>query len=390
MAGSEQVQLQRVLRMNSGVGETSYAKNSTMQKVIASFTKSMRKDLARDYYRDHLSDKVVIADLGCSTGPNAILMASDAIQSIISVCSDLGHPPPEFQVFLNDLPWNDFNSIFRSLGDYYLSQGGDTEGQLCFILGAPGSFYGRLFLSRSLHYVVSSSSLHWLSEVPEVLQEGSVVNKGRICLSKTSNPSVFDAYKNQFQAGFSLFLKCRGVEMMKGGVMVLTFMARRGSDPTAEEDWYMWELLAVALMDLVSVGLIEEQKVDSFNAPYYAPSMDEVEQEIINEGSFAIKNIEHFEASYDALLDDQYFEEEKEEEITQNTSNGIQFSHLKAHHYAELTARTNRAVLESMIRNHFGGEIMEELFKRYCDLLEEYYCRNKAELTNMLVAVERK
>lgn len=55
--------------------------------------------------------------------------------------------------------------INRSLGDYYLSQGGDTEGQLCLILGAPGSFYGRLFLSRSLHYVVSSSSLHWISEV---------------------------------------------------------------------------------------------------------------------------------------------------------------------------------------------------------------------------------
>ena len=84
------------------------------QKVIASFAKSIRKDLARDYYRDHLPDKMVIADLGCSTGPNAILMASDAIQSILSVCSDLGHPPPEFQVFLNDLPLNDFNSIFRS------------------------------------------------------------------------------------------------------------------------------------------------------------------------------------------------------------------------------------------------------------------------------------
>ncbi|XP_078179554.1 putative jasmonic acid carboxyl methyltransferase 1 isoform X1 [Carex rostrata] len=394
MAGSEQVQLQRVLHMNSGEGETSYAKNSTMQKVIASYTKSIRKDLARDYYRDHLSDKMVIADLGCSTGPNAILMASDAIQSIISVCSDLGHPPPEFQVFLNDLPLNDFNSIFRSLGDYnYLSQGGDTEGQLCLIFGAPGSFYGRLFPSGSLNYVVSSTSLHWLSEMPEVLQEGSVVNKGRICLSKTSNPSVFDAYKNQFQAGFSLFLKCRGVEMMKGGIMVLTFMARRGSDPSTEEDSYAWELLAVALMDLVSVGLIEEQKVDFFNVPFYAPSMDEVEQEIINEGSFAIKNIELFEASYNALLADQYFEEEKQEEITQNTSNGIQFSHLKARHYAELTARSNWVVLESMIRNHFGGEIMEELFKRYCDLLEEYYCSRGIVLElipNIIVAVERK
>jgi jasmonate O-methyltransferase len=84
------------------------------QKVIASLTKSTRKDLVRDYYRAHLSEKMVIADLGCSTGPNALLMASDAIQAVLAMCSDLGHPPPEFQVFLNDLPWNDFNSIFRS------------------------------------------------------------------------------------------------------------------------------------------------------------------------------------------------------------------------------------------------------------------------------------
>ena len=38
MAGSEQVQLQRVLRMNSGVGQTSYAKNSTMQVRFVSFS----------------------------------------------------------------------------------------------------------------------------------------------------------------------------------------------------------------------------------------------------------------------------------------------------------------------------------------------------------------
>lgn len=132
--------------------------------------------------------------------------------------------------------------------------------------------------------------------------------------------------------------------------------------------------------------------MDSFNAPYYAPSMDEVEEEITKEGSFIIKKIQLFEASYDALLEDQCFEEEKQE--TQSTPNGTStgingFSHLKARRYAELTARTNRAVLELMIRNHFGGEIIEELFMRYSDLLEEYYSRNKAELTNILVALER-
>ncbi|CAA3032622.1 SAM dependent carboxyl methyltransferase, partial [Olea europaea subsp. europaea] len=34
----------------------------------------------------------------------------------------------------------------------------------CFISCVPGSFYGRLFPKKSLHFVHSSSSLHWLSQ----------------------------------------------------------------------------------------------------------------------------------------------------------------------------------------------------------------------------------
>ncbi|KAJ3694321.1 hypothetical protein LUZ60_009801 [Juncus effusus] len=411
MGSCEQMQLQRFLRMNSGVGERSYAKNSTMQKVIASLTKPTRQVLASEFYRAHLPDKMIIADLGCSVGPNAFHMALDAIQSVIAACQDLGHQSPEFQIFLNDLPWNDFNSLFRSMGDYYMNQGRDKDGQHCFITAAPGSFYGRLFPAKSLNYIVSSSCLHWLSQVPPMLQDGNDINKGKIYISKTSDPSVNDGYKKQFQEDFSLFLKCRGVEIVNGGVMVLTFMARRSkSDPSDHETCYMWELLAIALMDLVSEGLIDEEMVDSYNAPYYPPSMEEVTQEITKEGSFVIKKIEIFEASYDALMQDQHFDEKSnglieifeasydalmQDQHFDEKSNGLNsndnnyFTHLKARRYAELTTKTNRAVLESMIRSHFGGEIIDELFNKYCDLLEEYYCKNKAELTNMLVALER-
>lgn len=103
---------------------------------------------------------LVIADLGCSSGPNAFFAVSELIKTVENLRRKMGHDdPPVYQVFLNDLPGNDFNAVFRALPS---SQ--DNQAQ-CFFAGVPGSFYGRLFPSKTLHFVHSSYSLHWLSQV---------------------------------------------------------------------------------------------------------------------------------------------------------------------------------------------------------------------------------
>ncbi|KAK7814518.1 3,7-dimethylxanthine N-methyltransferase, partial [Quercus suber] len=79
----------------------------------------------------------------------------------------LNSPLPSLQAFLNDLPGNDFNTIFRSLQSFYRkleTEKGNTFGN-CFIAGVPGSFYGRLFPCNSLHFAHSSYAIMWLSEV---------------------------------------------------------------------------------------------------------------------------------------------------------------------------------------------------------------------------------
>lgn len=111
--------------------------------------------------------KLCIADLGCSSGPNALLAISGIMKTVVKICEEGGFQSPEFQVYLNDLPGNDFNSIFRALPQFHnklKKQMGSNFGP-CFFTGVPGSFYQRLFLSRTLHFVHSSYSLQWLSQV---------------------------------------------------------------------------------------------------------------------------------------------------------------------------------------------------------------------------------
>lgn len=81
---------------------------------------------------------------------------------------ELSRPIPELLVFLNDLPGNDFNNLFMSLPNFYGKLNDQVNGdnyQRCFVAGVPGSFYGRLFPARSLHFAHSSYSLHFLSQV---------------------------------------------------------------------------------------------------------------------------------------------------------------------------------------------------------------------------------
>lgn len=128
------------------------------------------EETIKHMYNDNFPECLRVADLGCSSGPNTLLAISQIIDIVHSLSQKHGHNTPEFQVFLNDLPENDFNTLFKSLPTFYanlLRNKGDILGP-CFVSGVPGSFYSRLFPSRSLHLVYSSYSLHWLSQVSSI------------------------------------------------------------------------------------------------------------------------------------------------------------------------------------------------------------------------------
>ena len=130
-------------------------------------TKHITEEAIMNYYSKSLSQTLVIADMGCSSGPNTLLVASYLVEAVHNLCRRLRRHSPEFQIHLNDLPGNDFNSIFVSLPSFQeklKAQIGPGLGR-CFFTGVPGSFYGRLFPAESLHFVHSSYSVQWLSQV---------------------------------------------------------------------------------------------------------------------------------------------------------------------------------------------------------------------------------
>lgn len=122
--------------------------------------KHLIEDAIVDLCSTLLPGKMLIADLGCSSGPNALALVSIAVKAIHSHCLEFQQPTPEVCVLLNDLPGNDFNTVVKSLVTLQRSNAPVVVTGI-----APGSFYGRLFTSGSLHLVCSSNSLHWLSKV---------------------------------------------------------------------------------------------------------------------------------------------------------------------------------------------------------------------------------
>lgn len=122
------------------------------------------KEAIEDFCNENIPTTLTMVDLGCSSGPNTLMIVSKLIKQFHK---NLHSKPLQYQIFFNDLPANDFNAIFRSLPNFLedLKNQIGTDFGNCFFNGVPGSFYGRLFPNKTLHFVHSSYTLHWLSQV---------------------------------------------------------------------------------------------------------------------------------------------------------------------------------------------------------------------------------
>lgn len=164
-------------------------------------------------------------------------------------------------------------------------------------------------------------------------------------ISSTSPPTVPAAYQRQFQKDFNLFLKSRAAEVVSGGRMVLSMLCRETEDYTDVKTTLLWDLLSESLAALVSQGLLEQEAVDAYDAPFYAPSVQEVEEEVGKEGSFSLDYVRTYEANLGGGAD--------------------------AERNGRTLAMAIRAIQESMLTHHFGASIIDALFHKFTELVIE-------------------
>ncbi|CAL5396797.1 unnamed protein product [Camellia sinensis] len=335
------------LPMSGGDGANSYSKNSRYQDEAINLVKEMIIEaIAKKFDITSLSfssNTIQIADLGCSVGPNTF----KAMKSIVEAIEwkyhskNLTTDMPEFQLFFNDHASNDFNTLFTTL----------PPDRQYFAAGVPGSFYGRLFPKSSIHLMYSSFALHWLSKVPEeMLDNGSLAwNKGKIHYTSASK-EIANVYATQFAKDMDTFFNARADEIIVGGMMILIILGLAdGVHYSQDPRRPFFDAFNQSLLDMVKLGTINEDEVDSFNLPLYSTtSPKEMTKLVERNGCFSIERMEVSD--------------------TRPKNDGPPNLPAILMHY--------RVILEGIFTRHFGSKIFDELFER---------TRNKfAEISSML------
>ncbi|XP_007045550.2 PREDICTED: probable S-adenosylmethionine-dependent methyltransferase At5g38100 [Theobroma cacao] len=329
--------------MNGGNGTYSYTQNSYYQKTGINVAKRMVSEAIGEKLDINNfssgSNSFRIADLGCSVGPNTFTTMQNIVDAVQHKYQSQGLASKfaEFQVFFNDQDSNDFNTLFTSM----------PKERPYYAVGVPGSFYGRLFPESFVHFVNSSFALHWLSRVPEELldKNSPAWNKGRIHYTNASD-AVVDAYAAQFTKDMEGFLDARAKELVSGGMMVIITLGCPNGMPYAHlAAGIMFDCLESCLNDMAKGGLLSENQVDSFNLPVYAPSPKEKTELVERNGCFSIERLE----------------------LTNWRTEADPRGDLRA------CVMHVRAGFESIIRKHFGNDIIDDLFERLLKEVKESF-----------------
>jgi len=368
------MKIERHLRMAAGDGENSYAANSSGQKkAILQARPVLQKAIEELYASLPRESTMVIADLGCSSGPNSLVLVSEVVNMVQTMDRETGDcRAVEMQFFLNDLPGNDFNLVFRSLEELQSFSMDGVVPPPYYVAGLPGSFYTRLLPCNSVHLFHSSYCLMWRSKVPEGLSRGTHINEDNIYIGKTTPATVAGLFHEQFQKDFKLFLALRYSELVCGGRMLLTFLCQKTAQMSVHGGvGGMWELLSEALKSLVLKGLVEKEKLVSFNLPFYAPSVDEV-MEIIKENAlFKIEAIRLSEPNWD-------WEDDSDGDTVHDCRRS-----------GGNIAKAMRAVIGPLIINHFGSAILDELFLTYASIVTKHLQKGKAKNAVIMVSLQK-
>uniref|UniRef100_A0A0E0PVN9 Benzothiadiazole-induced S-adenosyl-L-methionine:salicylic acid carboxyl methyltransferase 1 n=1 Tax=Oryza rufipogon TaxID=4529 RepID=A0A0E0PVN9_ORYRU len=290
---------------------------------------------------------ILVADLGCSSGPNTLI-------EIAEYYNRIGQCPVDVQFFLNDLPSNDFNHLFKSLEqiDNFVAKDQNRQATTLpqyYVAGLASSYYRRLFPKNSVHLFHSSYALHWRSKMFEMKNIKEPLNEGNIYISKTTPISTVKLYQELFEKDFSNFLELRSNELISSGQMLLTFLGRKNEDVSDGDQCTLH-------------GLMEKKKLNNFNMPVYMPSTHEVKTIIMRSKLFIINQIQLSESNWDPYDDDL-----EGEVVLYPAQSGLNVT------------RSLRPVLRRLFTTYFGESVQDVLFLRIASNVSKYLDKRKGK-----------
>uniref|UniRef100_A0A0E0HN98 Uncharacterized protein n=1 Tax=Oryza nivara TaxID=4536 RepID=A0A0E0HN98_ORYNI len=307
---------------------------------------------------------ILVADLGCSSGPNTLMFVSTVIRAIAEYYNRIGQCPVDVQFFLNDLPSNDFNHLFKSLEqiDNFVAKDQNRQATTLpqyYVAGLASSYYRRLFPKNSVHLFHSSYALHWRSKMFEMKNIKEPLNEGNIYISKTTPISTVKLYQELFEKDFSNFLELRSNELISGGQMLLTFLGRKNEDVSDGDQCTLH-------------GLMEKKKLDNFNMPVYMPSTHEVKTIIMRSKLFIINQIQLSESNWDPYDDDL-----EGEVVLYPAQSGLN------------VARSLRPVFGRLFTTYFGESVQDVLFSRIASNVSKYLDKRKGKHNVIALSLAR-
>ena len=123
-------------------------------------------------------------------------------------------------------------------------------------------------------------------------------------------------------------------------------------------------------------GMVEKERLDSFNLPIYGPSIAEVTAVVKQSELYDINHIQLFESNWESGI---LMTTRKVILIVGDTvQSGIN------------VAKYLRAVMEPLFASHFGEHILDELFERYASNVAKHLKREKTKYSVIVVSLRSK
>ncbi|KAI8549620.1 hypothetical protein RHMOL_Rhmol06G0039300 [Rhododendron molle] len=406
------MEVMQVLHMNKGEGETSYAKNSTAQREIISIANSIVEEAVVGILCTNFPESLGVADLGCSSGPNTFIISSEIIDIVHATSCRLGRPIPELRVSLNDLPGNDFNCIFKALPEFYKKlkeeKGGGFDRATTTTTAVtplpppppPPQLRHHYHRHHNDHHhstiIITTTTTAAAAAMPPPLprpppppqparRHAAATTITATTMTTTTTPlSSLPSPPPPCRRHHAAATTINSVNPGKppppppsrchhhhnAATIMTTIIITIAAAATTTTINSVNPGINTINPDINTVkwdGLVEEEKIDSFNAPYYAPCPEELNLVVQTDGSFLVDRLETFEF---------YWEDQMKTEFEELSS-------------GQRVAKTIRAVAESMIESHFGKEILDVLFRRYGEIMDDHLSRNRAMYVDLVVSLIR-